>query len=340
MSIKTLLSNLKQTEPRGLNDHILLIDGMNTFIRNFVMVKTMTQEGHHVGGLYGFLRSLGSLVRTFEPTRVVCVFDGKGSTVNRKAINPEYKAQRQSKRITNWGIFDTREEELQSLAGQIDRLKDYLNCLPVQILEIEKLEADDIIAIVAQEFAKRGKRVTIVSTDRDFLQIVQPTLEVYSPTSKVTVTNSNVQEILGVLPSNYLIIKAIAGDQSDNLPGVRGVGAKTLIKEFPELLTQPFISLDRIYSIAEERLELKPFYAKLIHNWNIVESNYSIMNLQEHSLSDDEVAAVLQVLHAPVNKLQVGAFLRYLEADQIPPPTNNPESWLEIFRDLTLYKKQ
>jgi DNA polymerase-1 len=339
MSIKTLLSNLKQSEPRGLNDHILLIDGMNTFIRNFVMVKTMTLEGHHVGGLYGFLRSLGSLVRTFEPTRTVCVFDGKGSTVNRKAVNPEYKAQRQSKRITNWGMFDTREEELQSLAGQIDRLKDYLNCLPVQILEIEKLEADDIIAIVAQQFARRGKRVTVVSTDRDFLQIVQPNLEVYNPVSKVTVTSSNIQEILGVLPSNYLVVKAITGDQSDNLPGVKGVGIKTLIKEFPELLTQPFTSLESIYNIAEQRLDVKPFYAKLIHNWNVIETNYSIMNLQEHNLSDEEIAVILRVLSAPVNKLQVGAFLRYLEADQIPGPTNNPESWLEIFREQTLHRK-
>lgn len=339
MSIKTLLSNLRQTEPRGLNDHILLIDGMNTFIRNFVMVKTMTPEGHHVGGMYGFLRSLGSLVRTFDPTRTVCVFDGKGSTVNRKAVNPEYKAQRQIKRITNWGIFDTREEEIQSLAGQIDRLKDYLNCLPVQILEIEKLEADDIIAVVAQEFARRGKQVTVVSTDKDFLQIVQPNLEVYNPVSKVSVNTSNVKAILGVLPTNYLIVKAITGDQSDNLAGVKGIGPKTLVKEFPQLLTEPSVTLGALYNIAEERLETKPFYAKLLHSWNLIETNYSIMNLQEHNLSEQEMSAILELLSTPINKLQVGAFLRYLEADKIPGPTNNPESWLEIFRGLTLYRK-
>jgi DNA polymerase I len=339
MSIKTLLSNLKQSEPRGLNDHILLIDGMNTFIRNFVMVKTMTPEGHHVGGLYGFLRSLGSLVRTFDPTRTVCVFEGKGSTINRKAVNPEYKAQRQIKRITNWGVFDTREEEIQSLAGQIDRLKDYLNCLPVQILEIEKLEADDIIAVVAQEFAKRGKQVTVISTDRDFLQIIQPNLEVYNPISKVSVGMSNVKAILGVLPSNYLIVKAIIGDQSDNLIGVKSIGPKTLVKEFPQLLTEPSITLETIYNLAEQRLETKPFYAKLLHSWDKVEANYSIMNLQEHSLSELEMSVILETLSTPINKLQVGAFLRYLEADQMPGPANNPESWLEIFRGLTLYKK-
>lgn len=339
MSIKDLLANLKQAEPRGLNDHILLIDSMNTFIRNFVMVKTMTLEGHHVGGMYGFLRSLGSLVRTFDPTRVVCVFDGKGSTTNRKAINPEYKAQRQHTRITNWGMFDSREDELESLSGQIDRLKDYLKCLPVQVVEIEKLEADDIIAFIAQQYAARGKQVTIVSSDRDFLQIVQPGIEVYNPVKKETITYRNVIEKLEVHPTNYLIVKAIVGDQSDNLVGVKGLGLKTLLKEYPELVTSPSMSLDKIYEIAEARLDGKKLYAKIIHSWDTVEKNYEIMNLQEHNLSEAEIQTVLEVLQTPIGKLQVGAFLHFLDTDKIPGPATNTESWLELFRSLTFYSK-
>jgi 5'-3' exonuclease len=339
MSIKDLLKNLKQSEPRNLNDHVLLIDSMNTFIRNFTMVKAMTLEGHHVGGMYGFLRSLGSLVRTFEPTRVICIFDGKGSTVNRKAINPEYKAQRQHTRITNWEAFDSREEELESLSGQIDRLKDYLSCLPVQVIELEKLEADDIIAFIAQQYATRGKQVTIVSSDKDFLQIIQPGIEVYSPVKKETITVSNVVEKLGVHPTNYLLVKAITGDQSDNLTGVRGAGIKTLVKEYPELITKPSLTLDEIYQVAETRLDGKKFYAKLIHNWDLVEKNYQIMNLQEHNLSETEVDKILQILSAPINKLQVGAFLHFLDVDQIQGPATNTESWLELFRSLTFYSK-
>lgn len=339
MSIKNLLDNLKQAEPRGLNDHILLIDSMNTFIRNFVMVKTMTLEGHHVGGMYGFLRSLGSLVRTFDPTRVVCVFDGKGSTINRKAINPEYKAQRQHTRITNWGMFDSREDELESLSGQIDRLKDYLNCLPVQIVEIEKLEADDIIAFIAQQYAVRGKQVTIVSSDKDFLQIVQPGIEVYNPVKKEVISYRNVASKLEVHPTNYLIVKAIVGDQSDNLVGVKGLGVKTLVKEYPELVTTPSITLDQVYQIAESRLDGKKFYAKLLHNWDTVEKNYEIMNLQVHNLSEVEIQTILDILKEPVNKLQVGAFLHFLDKDNIPGPATNTESWLELFRSLTFYSK-
>jgi 5'-3' exonuclease len=339
MSIKDLLKNLKQSEPRNLNDHVLLIDSMNTFIRNFTMVKAMTLEGHHVGGMYGFLRSLGSLVRTFDPTRVICIFDGKGSTINRKAINPEYKAQRQHTRITNWEAFDSREEELESLSGQIDRLKDYLSCLPVQAIELEKLEADDIIAFIAQQYATRGKQVTIVSSDKDFLQIIQPGIEVYSPVKKETITVSNVVEKLGVHPTNYLLVKAITGDQSDNLTGVRGAGLKTLVKEYPELITKPSLTLDEIYKVAETRLDGKKFYAKLIHSWDLVEKNYQIMNLQEHNLSEVEVDKIFQILSAPINKLQVGAFLHFLDVDQIQGPATNTESWLELFRSLTFYSK-
>ena len=80
-SYKKILSNLKETPPRELNDHILVIDSMNTFIRSFSMLKAMNPQGHHIGGLVGFLRSLGYVTRIFEPTRILCVFDGKGSSV-------------------------------------------------------------------------------------------------------------------------------------------------------------------------------------------------------------------------------------------------------------------
>jgi len=339
MSIKDLLKNLKQTPPRDLNDHILIIDSMNMFIRNFVMVKTITPEGTHIGGMYGFLRSLGALVRDLRPTRVLCVFDGKGSTTNRKAINPEYKANRTGVRITNWDLFDNKDQELISIGAQVDRLKDYLGCLPIQIVEIEKLEADDIIAFTAQQFAQRGKLATIVSSDKDFLQVIQPGIEVYSPVKKETITVDNVIEKLGVHPTNYLIVKAILGDNSDNLKGVKGVGLKTLVKEFPELQTTPDIDLETLYQLSEERIEGKIFYSKLIHEWNTVKKNHTIMNLQEHGLSEDELQIVYSTLKEPINQLKLGAFVHLLQVDEIPPPASNIESWLEHFRELTFYNK-
>ena len=78
MPYSDILNKIQKSEPRKLNDHVLLIDSMNLFIRNFSMINYVNVQGHHVGGLAGFLKSLGYLVRTINPTRVVLIFDGKG----------------------------------------------------------------------------------------------------------------------------------------------------------------------------------------------------------------------------------------------------------------------
>ena len=77
MAFDDILNNLKETPPRALNDHILLIDGMNTLIRSFSLLKAMNPTGTHVGGFVGFLRSLGYVTRIFDPTRVIVIWDGK-----------------------------------------------------------------------------------------------------------------------------------------------------------------------------------------------------------------------------------------------------------------------
>ena len=151
MSYDKILNNLRETPPRALNDHILLIDGMNTLIRSFSLLKAMNPTGSHIGGIVGFLRSLGYVTRIFDPTRVLIVWDGKGGSANRKNIDPNYKAQRATSRITHWGLYDTKEQEMEALIGQLYRVQDYLECLPLQQLIIEKLEADDIMAWIAKK---------------------------------------------------------------------------------------------------------------------------------------------------------------------------------------------
>jgi 5'-3' exonuclease len=85
---KDILSNLKETPPRELNDHILVIDAMNMLIRSFSLLKAMNPTGTHIGGLVGFLRSLGYVTRIFDPTRVVVIWDGKGGSGNRQKYRP------------------------------------------------------------------------------------------------------------------------------------------------------------------------------------------------------------------------------------------------------------
>jgi len=340
MAYDDILNNLKETPPRALNDHILVVDAMNMLIRSFSLLKAMNPTGHHIGGLVGFLRSLGYVTRIFDPTRVIIVWDGKGGSANRKNIDPNYKAQRATSRITHWGLYDTKAEETEALIGQLLRTQDYLECLPVQQIMMEKLEADDIIAYLAKEAAgsSKVKKVTIVSSDKDFLQLVDNTIEVYAPVKKKTFTESNIFDELKVLPENYNIVKALLGDNSDNLPGVKGLGIKTLIKEFPKLLKDPKCNLQYIYDTCAAKLEedkVKKIFPKIITQWDRVETNFTLMDLNVTDLDDKEKNVVLEAVKSPVPDLQTGAFLHMLDQDKIEGITKNTEGWLENFRGLT-----
>lgn len=337
MAYDKILKNLKQTPPRALNDHILVIDAMNTLIRSFSLLKAMNPSGAHVGGLIGFLRSLGYVTRIFDPTRVVVVWDGKGGSGNRKNIDPNYKAQRATSRITHWGLYDTKEEETEALIGQLFRTQDYLECLPLHQMVLEKLEADDIMAYLALRASSAGKKVTIVSSDKDFLQLVDSNIEVYAPVKKKTFTEDNIFEELKVLPTNYNIVKALLGDNSDNLQGVKGLGIKTIVSQFPKLLTEK-TDLDYVYKVAEEKLEEKKIFPKIIHNWDRVETNFKLMDLHNTALDDKEIEYVEEILKTPVPDLQTGAFLHHLDQDKIEGVTKNTEGWLENFRGLTTVK--
>ena len=333
-----ILESLKPTPPRELNDHILVIDAMNMLIRSFSLLKAMNPSGHHVGGLVGFLRSLGFVTRTFDPTRVIIVWDGKGGSANRKNIDPNYKAQRATSRITHWGLYDTKAEETEALIGQLFRTQDYLECLPVQQLMMEKLEADDIIAYLAKTASTSNKKLTIVSSDKDFLQLVDENVEVYAPIKKKTFTKDNIEEELKVLPENYNIVKALLGDNSDNLAGVKGLGIKTILSQFPDLIDKPGMTLDYVYNICEEKMNEKKIFPKIITEWDRVETNFKLMDLHETDLDEKEMSQVKEVLKGGLPGLQTGAFLHLLEEDKIEGITKNTEGWLENFRRLTVVK--
>ena len=339
MAYDNILKNLKQTPPPELNDHILVIDAMNMLIRSFSLLKAMSPTGHHIGGLVGFLRSLGYVTRIFEPTRVIIVWDGKGGSGNRQNVDPNYKAHRANTRITHWGLYDTKKEETEALVGQLLRTRDYLECLPVQQIMMEKLEADDIIAYLAQEASKNKKKMTIISSDKDFLQMVDKYVSVYAPVKKKTFTPDNIQEEIKVHPKNYNIIKALLGDNSDGLRGVKGLGIKTIVSEFPDVVNKPNTELNYVFNICEERLDSKKIFAKIVHEWDRVETNYKLMNLHESVLDNKEKSIILDIVKEDIPDLQTGAFLHLLDTDKIEGITKNTEGWLENFRGLTVFKK-
>jgi DNA polymerase-1 len=188
-----LLTNIQPDIRKELSS-ILIIDGLNTFLRSFTMINHMNPDGHHIGGLTGFLKSMGYAIRMTDPTKVVIVFDGVGGSNARRNLYPEYKANRNTSRIANHNIFSSKDEENESINNQISRLIQYLQCLPVTVISIDGLEADDIIGYLANKFQAHNEtqKVTIMSADKDFLQLVSDKVHCYSPTKKKIYTPKDV----------------------------------------------------------------------------------------------------------------------------------------------------
>ena len=152
------------------NEKVLIIDGLNTFIRVFSVIPTTNDDGIHIGGIVGFLKSVGYAIKMLAPTRTLIVFDGKGGSNRRRKIYPEYKAKRTTKiRLNRVNDFENLEDERHSMLMQLSRCVEYLECLPVSILSIDSVEADDVIAYTAKQLLPKSK-VTIMSTDKDFLR--------------------------------------------------------------------------------------------------------------------------------------------------------------------------
>ena len=163
-----------------------------------------------------------------------------GASTNRRYLLPEYKSGRNLSRITNWDIFDSIDDENDSKVDQITRLIQYLKCLPVKVVSINKVEADDIIAYMSKDMAKRfNTKSYIVSSDRDFLQLVDDNVTVYRPIEREFYSPDTVQEKFGIVPENFIHYKVLLGDASDKVPGVKGLGKKGVLKRFLNWLTDP-----------------------------------------------------------------------------------------------------
>ena len=346
MDAKDLLSLLNnvveenETESLNKHDRVLLIDGLNLFFRNFAMLNFVNEDGVHVGGLGGFLRSLGTLINRIQPTSVYVVFDGVGSTINRKNLLPEYKSNRNITRITNWDIFESLDDEHAAKVDQIVRLIHYLQCLPVKTLSLDKVEADDIIAHLATKLSSDyGSKVFIVSSDKDFIQLVDENIIVYRPIEKDYYTTDTVIEKFGISAANFILYKVLMGDASDKVAGVKGLGEKKLMKLFPEL-SQRILTLQDILNISEAKLKENIIYARVLDMQDQLEKNYRIMNLHNPMLDDIEREFLDAIIEYPLPELDNMKFLKYYHEDGLKHLIKNIDYWIQnTFKDLISYNK-
>lgn len=273
---------------RERNSKVLIIDGMNTFIRSWTTNPAMNENGDHVGGVVGSLNSIGFQIRQFNPTRVIIIFDGKGGSENRRKIFEGYKSDRGNNRFRvnrQYPEMMTIEDEGLSMKRQLVWLVDILDYLPVSTMIFDGIEADDAIAYISTELIKDGQECVIASTDKDFLQLVNENVTVYSSTKKKFYDRNIFFEEWGMYPQNFLLFRTLDGDTSDNVPGVKGCGLKTLLKRFPELNEDRKIDFDEFFRICEENSGKAKIYDDILSNKDIVLRNQKLMSLSEPSIS-------------------------------------------------------
>ena len=323
-----LLSNVQPDFRKELSS-ILIIDGLNTFLRSFTMINHLNPDGHHIGGLTGFLKSIGYAIRMSDPTKVVVIFDGIGGSNARRNLYPEYKANRNSSRITNHNIFSSKDEESESINNQISRLIQYLQCLPVTVISIDGLEADDIIGYLANKFQTHDEtqKVTIMSADKDFLQLVSDKVHCYSPTKKKIYTPKDVLEEFGVSSNNFLNYKILMGDTSDNIPGITGLGPKKLIKLFPELISNTKVELDEIISSSADKIDENKLYLSVVERRHQLSINQQLMSLNGSFLSPENKQLVKDAFNNSY-ELNIPIFLQLYHNDKLGESIPNTSSWL------------
>ncbi len=269
---------------------LLIIDGQNMFIRNYVMSPQLDINGNPIGGLTGFMRSLQKEVRRAKPDRVVVCWEGPGGSQARREKNKNYKLGRKAPKLNREYEFATPEAERENKYDQLLRLTEYLATLPLLQMSLENVEADDIIAWLCHCNEYDEWQKVIVSNDQDFLQLCDDKTILLRPGKNEQVLNKNkVLEEYGIHPRNFAWARAVVGDKSDNLDGVRGLGLKTMAKRFPFLSENKDYGLGDILSHAENNKNKIKAYQNVLDNEEIIASNYEIMQLYTSTISPQGV---------------------------------------------------
>lgn len=201
----------------------LLIDGFNLAYRCFFAIPELTRaDGFPTNALHGWVKSIWRLQDQEKPMGTLVFFD-LGGAQDRLALHPEYKAQ--------------REEMPEALSKQIPELKRLTRAMGLVGVELAGVESDDLLASEAVRLASAGNEVLVVSSDKDFAQIVGPSITIMLPPPSANpklgwrrMDSAGVLEKFGVEPSQIADYLALVGDSSDNIPGIKGVGPKTAVK--------------------------------------------------------------------------------------------------------------
>jgi DNA polymerase-1 len=316
------------------NSKILVIDGLNTFIRSWSTAPNLNDNGDHIGGIVGTLKSIGYAIRTINPTRVVVVFDGKGGSQSRKEIYDGYKSERGKNKIKMrlnraTTVEMNPEEEGVSMRRQMAALGELLSLLPVSIMIYDGIEADDVMAYIATTLRQENEKVVLMSSDKDFLQLVNKDVSVYSPSKKKIYNIPEVVEEYGIHPHNFINFRMMDGDKSDNVEGVAGLGIKTILKIFPMLKEEKVYTTEDMVEYINTVEKKTKAHESFLNNLEICERNRKLMQLAEPSFSGNLRMKIMDRYNEPTIKFDKQAFLKVGLKHRIIESFSDITDWLQ-----------
>ena len=281
---------MSNAEPQNIpdDDEIFLVDGSGYIFRAYYAVpQNLTNpQGVPVGAVLGFCNMMVKLLKDLQAPYVAVIFDAARKNF-RYDIYSEYKAN--------------RSETPEDLIPQFGLIREATRAFGLPALEQEGFEADDLIATYAREALAQGKKVTIVGSDKDLMQLIREGVRMYEPIKGRYLTLEDVQDKFGVTPDKVTDVQALVGDSSDNVPGVPSIGAKTaaqLINEYgslEELLARVHeIKQPKRREVLVENAELARISKQLVTLRDDVPLPITIEQMHTHSLNTPELAAFLQ----------------------------------------------
>ena len=275
--------NMKNKE----NKRVLIIDALNMYIRAYIVDPSLSHHGQPIGGLKGSLKILQKLVRTTKPDNIIIAWDGPDGSRKRKTMDKNYKSGRKPIRLNRAFHNLTADEEIQNKIWQQSRLIEYLNQMPIVQTMIEQVEADDVISHVCGLKHYDGWQKIIVSNDKDFMQLCDEETVLWRPIKDEFLNTNRIIEQTGVYPTNMALARAIIGDTSDNLPGVKGVGFGTVAKRLNFLSDEKTFTIDDVIGHCEQQLEESKLkvYNNIVENKELIEHNYKMMQLYSPQMS-------------------------------------------------------
>lgn len=264
---------------------VIIIDALNMFLRAYIVDPSLSTNGQPIGGIKGSFKILQKLIRMSSPDEVVIVWDGPNGSNKRRSMDKNYKAGRKPIRLNRAFHSLTDEQEANNRVWQQARVIEYFNEMPIMQLMIAEVEADDVISQVVKLDCYDSWQKVIISNDKDFLQLCNEETVLYRPTVDELMNTKRIIENHGVHPTNMALARAIIGDASDNLPGIKGAGPASVKKRLAFLSSEKAYTIDEVVQYCEKADSKLKFYNNIIDGRQLIEHNYKMMQLYSPQLS-------------------------------------------------------